>query len=62
MNTRRKAMDARARRGRVAKLLLAGVLFVGLFIHIGMLAGISGENEARRRARPRDGGTERAEG
>ena len=34
-----------ARRGRVAKLLLAGVLFVGLFIHIGMLAGISGETK-----------------
>lgn len=45
MNTRRKTMDARARRGRVAKLLLAGVLFVGLFIHIGMLAGISGETK-----------------
>ena len=38
-------MGARARRSRVAKLLLAGVLFAGLFIHIGMLAGISGETK-----------------
>ena len=42
MNTRRKTSDARARRGRVAKLLLAGVLFVGLFNHIGIMTGISG--------------------
>ena len=45
MNTRQKALNARARRGRAAKLLLACVLFAGLFIHIGMLAGISGETK-----------------
>lgn len=45
MNTRRKNLSARERRGRVAKLVLAGVLFAGLFIHIGMLAGISGQTK-----------------
>ena len=45
MNTRRKNLSARERRGRVAKLLLASVLFAGLFIHIGMLAGISGQTK-----------------
>ena len=45
MNTRQRAMETRARRGRLAKLLLVGVLFMGLFVHIGMLAGISGETK-----------------
>ena len=45
MNTRRGRISARGRRARVAKLLLAGILFVGLFVQIGMLAGISAQTK-----------------
>ena len=44
-NTRRKEDAARGRRARVAKLVLAGVLFVGMFVQIGMLAGISAQSK-----------------
>ena len=43
-NTRRQEDAARGRRARVAKLVLAGVLFVGMFVQIGMLAGISAQS------------------
>ena len=45
MNTRKRAMNARARRSRMAKLVLVCVPFAGLFVHIGMLAGISGQTK-----------------
>ena len=44
-NTRRKEDGARGRRARVAKLVLAGVLFVGMFVQMGMLAGISAQSK-----------------
>ncbi len=44
-NTRRRELTARGRRARVAKLVLAGVLFAGLFVQIGMLAGISAQSK-----------------
>ena len=45
MNTRQRAMNARLRKSRMAKLLLVCVLFVGMFAYIGMLAGISGQTK-----------------
>ena len=45
MNTRQRKTGGRGRRGRVAKLVLVGVLFAGLFAQIGMLAGISAQSK-----------------
>lgn len=45
MNTQRLRSSARKQTGRVVKILLAGVIFVGLFFWIGMLAQISGQSK-----------------
>ena len=44
MNTRRET-TSRGRRSRAAKIILSCVLLAGLFVHIGMLAGISAQTK-----------------